>query len=207
MKKRIIALLCFAACLQVGWAQNTVESIRQRYNAMKEYIATHQGNDQYDGAEWGNWYHLEVRQWLPGTGGHVEETYFYYDEEEPEDEDVIYPPHYVKFITKKFNYAARKFHQEFLYDEDGSVAFIYSYDPMTSFDGDEHDMEYEFRFYLNKGKMIKGIVKRKDGDAKEFKEVWSGSTIKPIYKESFEEFVGNAKMMRQLFLDIEREAY
>ena len=85
MKKRIIALLCFAACLQVGWAQNTVESIRQRYNAMKEYIATHQGNDQYDGAEWGNWYHLEVRQWLPGTGGHVEETYFYYDEEEPED--------------------------------------------------------------------------------------------------------------------------
>ena len=51
MKKRMILLLCLSALLQMGWAQNTMESIRQRYSDVKNYIATHTGDNKDDGAE------------------------------------------------------------------------------------------------------------------------------------------------------------
>lgn len=206
MKKRIFVLLSFVICLQAGWAQNTVESIRQRYMEMKEYIAQNQGSDTYDGAFFGEYYHLQARQWLPATGGHLEDTYLYWGEAESDD-TVIYKPHYVKFVTKKFNYAAREYYQEYLYDPDGNVAFIYAYDPMTQLEGDDDDMQYEFRFYLNKGRLIKAIIKRKNWQEQDFKEVWSGTTLKPIYKSAFDEYKGVSRTMRELFINIEKEAY
>lgn len=197
-------LLCFFACLQ-GFAQNTVESIRQRYTDMKEYITSHTGEQLYDGADFGEFYHLQARQWLPGTGGHLEDTYLYWDE--VDNDDYIYKPHYVKFVTKKFNYAARDYYQEFLYDPDGSVAFIYAFDPMTQFEDDTDDMQYEFRFYLDKGRLIKAIVKRKGYDDSEFQEIWSGTKLKPLYKSCFDEYMSTARAMRTLFINIEKEAY
>ena len=68
----MILLLCLSAFLQIGWAQNTMESIRQRYSDIKDYIATHTGDNKNDGAEWGEYYHVVARQFLPGTGGHQE---------------------------------------------------------------------------------------------------------------------------------------
>ena len=213
--------------LQAGWAQKTmvstnrpmvstnrpmvstdrlVESIRQRYTEMKEYVASHTGQDLYDGADFGEYYHLEARQWLPATGGHIEDTYLFWGEVEGDAEE-IYPRHYVKFVTKKFNYAARNYYQEFLYDADGHVAFIYAYDPMLKLEGDADDMQYEFRFYLNKGRLIKAIVKSKHYDQQEYQQVWSGSTIKPVYQSNFDDYIDVARTMRTLFINIEKEAY
>jgi hypothetical protein len=206
MKKEIVTLLSLVAWLQAGWAQNTVESIRQRYTEMKEYVDSHTGTDTYDGADFGEYYHLQARQWLPGTGGHIEDTYLYWEEVESDD-DVIYKPHRVKFVTKKFNFAARNYYQEFLYDPDGSVAFIYAYDPMTQFEGDTEDMQYEFRFYLDKGHLIKAVVKRKRWDDAEYQQVWSGSTLKSPYQSSFDEYMNAARTMQALFINIEKEAY
>jgi hypothetical protein len=206
MKKNLFAFLLLAACWQVAVAQNTVESIRERYQAMKEYVASHQGSNNYDGADFGEFYHLESRQWLPATGGHIENTYLYYGEVET-DEDVIYAPHYVKFVTTKYNYAAREFYEEYLYDQDGHVAFIYAYDPMTEFDGDRHDKQYEFRFYFNKGKLLKAIIKRKGADDAEYKEVLNDKNIKPIYADVFKQYQAKARQMRELFINIEKEAY
>ena len=205
-KYRIFALLLLASSLSVGSAQNTVESIRQRYAEVKGYARIHTGDNLNDGADFGEYYHLEARQWLPATGGHIEHTYLYYGEVEGDDE-VIYKPHYLKFATKRFNYAAREYYQEFLYDADGNVAFIYAYDPMTSIEGDDGDQQYEFRFYFSGGRLISAIVKRKNYDEKEFRQVYAGATLKSAYQSHYDDLLSASRTVRQLFIDIEKEAY
>lgn len=202
----MLTIVALTTWQQAGWAQNTEESIRQRYNDMKKYVASHTNDNKDDGADFGEFYHLQARQWLPATGGHIEDTYLFFGEVESE-EDVIYVPHYVKFVTKKFNYAAREYYQEFLYDPDGNVAFIYAYDPMTKFGNDADDMQYEFRFYLNKGKLIKAIIKCKRYDESAFKQVWTGTSLKSLYQSSYDEYLGVANSMKELFVNIEKEAY
>lgn len=206
MKKNLFAVLLLTVCWQTAMAQNTIESIRERYQSMKEYVTTHTGSNLYDGADFGEFYHLHGRQWLPATGGHIEDTFLYYDEMES-DENVIYAPHYVKFVTTKYNYAAREFYEEYLYDTDGNVAFIYAYDPMRSFEGDDGDKQYEFRFYLNKGKILKAVVKCKEGDGTAYQEVWNAKTLKPLYTGVFDQYTAKARQMRELFINIEKEAY
>ena len=207
MKCRIVILLCLVVCLQTSRAQNTVESIRQRYNAIKEYIANHSGDGDTNGAYYGDFYHLKGSFNLPATGGHVEDTYLYFEEEEDPTEEKIYLPHRLKFATTHFNFAARKYYQEYLYDSDGQVAFIYAYDPMTSFEGDAGDMEYEFRFYMNKGRIIKAIIKRKNYDESEFHEVWQGSRLPEKYANLDRAYMGSARQLADLFSDIEKRTY
>lgn len=209
MKKLVLLCLLLAPVTmsaQKVTSSSLVESIRQRYTEMKEYVATHTGHDLHDGADFGEYYHLEARQWLPATGGHIEDSYLFWGEVEGDAEE-IYPRHYVKFVTKKFNYAARNYYQEFLYDPDGHVAFIYAYDPMLQLEGDAGDMQYEFRFYLNKGRLLKAIVKSRRYDQQEYQQVWSDNTLKPVYQSQYDEYIGAARTMRKLFVNIEKEAY
>ena len=205
-KYRILALLLFASNLYIGLAQNTVKSIRKRYADAKEYARTHTGSNLNDGADFGQFYHMEARQWLPGTGGHIEDTYLYYDENYVAD-SVIYKPHYLVFATKRFNYAAREYYQEFLYDADGKIAFIYAYDPMIQLDGDENDMQYEFRFYFSKGRPIKAIIKHKNYNENDFQQTYSGTTIPAKYSSSYKDLLSASNSILQLFKDIEKEAY
>lgn len=204
MKKFLVFLL--ASSLNMALAQNTVESIRQRYAAAKEYARTHTGDNLYDGADFGEYYHLEARQWLPGTGGHIEHTYLYYSEQEADD-SVIYKPHYLYFATTRFNYAAREYYQEYLYDNDGNIAFIYAYEPMEQLDGDEDFVAYEFRFYFSRGRLIKSLIKRKAHNDKEFVQVYSGNAVIPTYREYYSQLLQKSKKMHQLFVDVEKEAY
>ena len=207
MKRRMLILLCLAAALQVGWAQqNTVDNISRRYKAIKDYIATHTGDDQYDGADWGEYHHLTTRQWLPGTGGHVEDIYLYWDEVEGSD-DLVYPPHRLKFATTRFNYAARRFYQEYLFDADGQVAFIYAYDPSTSFGDNDEYMEYELRFYLNKGRIVKAIIKQKAEPDQPYKDEWQGAQLPAKYRSTLDQYLDKAKSLREMFLSIEKATY
>ena len=89
-------MVCLATWVLLGQAQNTVESIRQRYADAKAYIERHTGNDNNDGSDWAEYYHMEARHFLPGTGGHKEDVYMYFNEKEV---DAIYPPHYLTFAT------------------------------------------------------------------------------------------------------------
>ena len=204
MKKRMILLLCLSAFLQIGWAQNTMESIRQRYSDIKDYIATHTGDNKNDGAEWGEYYHVVARQFLPGTGGHQEDVYMYFDERE---EEKIYPSHYLTFATSRYNYSAREYYEEYLYDKDGKVAFVYVHDPSTSFDEGTDDKEYEMRFYLNKGKLIMSIIKNRDFGQGEYKDVFSGANLERKYAPTYTLYLEKAEKIRQMFISIEKEAY
>ena len=204
MRKKVVLLLCFAACLQSGWAQNTMESIRQRYGAIKDYIASHTGTNEDDGGEWAEFYHVEARQFLPGTGGHKEDVYMYFNERE---EEKIYPSHYLNFATTKYNFSAREFYEEYLYDADGKVAFIYARYPDASFSEVLEDKEYEFRFYFNKGKLFRALIKNKDYGQQAYKDVYSGSAPNGEYTSLYQSLLGKAEKIRHMFIAIEKEAY
>lgn len=197
-------VLCIAACTQVAMAQNTVESIRARYAAIKDYIATHVEDNANDGATWAEYYHLEVRQYLPATGGHKEDTYLYWEERE---EDRVYPSHYLLFATKKYNFSAMQYYEEYLFDKDGKVAFIYCRDPYFSVDEQTPSTECELRFYLNKGKLLKVIIKKRANENEQFKQVYDGPTLKKEYLPFFNNYMDSAAKLSRLFTEIEKNSY
>lgn len=183
--KRIILTLCLlasSATMATLFAQNTLSSIRQRYANTKETIA-HMMQEDGIPAEY---YQVNVFQNLPGTGPHREDVRMYYDEVGEAEE--IYLDHRLSFATTSYNFAARKFYEEYLYDADGKVAFAFVRDPDIVF-----GMDYDFRFYFSRGKLIHAIVKRRLGENANpdaFKDTWDASL--PVDAEGFQEvFVGN----------------
>lgn len=204
MKKSVFILLGLFVCLQAGWAQNTVESIRKRYSNIKEYISSKNEDNPNDGATWGEYYHLEARMFLPASGGHKENLYMYWDERE---EDKVYPSHYITFATTKYNYSAMEYYEEFMYDEDGKVAFIYAYTPCHSFSDNQEDMQYEMRFYFSREKLIKAIIKKRKDVQSPYTEEFNGNALKSLYAPYMQEMIDKAGKIRQMFISIERETY
>ena len=205
-KTLAILLFCLALHAQWGVAQNTMASIRQRYAAMKEYINTHNGTNDNDGAEWMECYHVEARHFLPATGGHKENVYMYFGEKENPD-DLIYAKHWLKFVTTKYNYAVREYYEEYLYDEDGNIAFIYAFQPWLDIEDKSEDMDYEFRFYFNKGKLINTVVKKSPLGENAFVEDYSGATVKKAYQEFYQGFIARSKDFMKLFYSMENAMY
>ena len=105
--------------------KHTIESIRKEYQSVHEWIALMSDNFPSDGIP-PEYFDLRVVQNLPATGPHHENIRMYYGELEPEEEGDPYPPHYLRFTTIKYNYAAREFYEEYLYDDKGQVMFIYA---------------------------------------------------------------------------------
>ena len=129
MIKKVVftLLLCIAGYLSVS-AQNTVESIRKEYQNVHEWMAQMGDNFPSDGIP-PVYFDLRVVQNLPATGPHQENIRMYYGELESEEEGDPYPPHYLRFVTAKYNFAAREFYEEYLYDDKGQVMFIYAITP------------------------------------------------------------------------------
>ena len=205
MKKSVLLLLWIVAAVQTAAGQNTVESIRQRYADVKNYISTHKGDNQYDGAEWAEYYRLETRQFLPATGGHKEDTWFYYGSKDGSDK--IYEPHYLKFVSTSFNFSAMNYYEEYLYDENGDIAFIYAMDPYASADGETGGKCHEFRLYFNKGKVLKMSVGVRDDESQPFRKVYEGTGMAKQYAGHCKLYIDKSKSLRQLFADIEKVTY
>ena len=125
-RTRFIFIFCLTWTLTAG-AQNTIENIRKEYQAVHEMIA--QMTPDKDGM-WQmppTYFDLNVVQNLPATGPHKENIRMYYGELESDEEEYNpYPPHYLRFTTAKYNFAAREFYEEYLYDNKGNVMFIYA---------------------------------------------------------------------------------
>ncbi len=109
----ILALGCLAATAQ---AQDAKAAIRQHYAAAKAYVEQQQqveaGGDIYPVTQC---FSVQVKQNLPGTGYHQEDVKLYYREEQETDEQ-IYPDLLLDFATKRYNFAARTYYEEYLYD-------------------------------------------------------------------------------------------
>jgi len=200
MKRIITAITILALWAPVVRAQHTIEDIRKDYANVKEYIGM-MSEDFPSGGIPAQFYHLHVAQNLPATGPHFEDVRMYYGEEE--GGELIYEKHYLWFLTTKYNFAAREYYEEYLYDKNGKLTFAYGIEP----DLDTGEF-VEYRLYYDGKRLLKCIVKKRKMDGEtEFREVYNGTKIPEEYTRTIGWYEAKAKQFIQLFKDIESVAY
>ena len=209
MKKAIITLFVLAAVMQEATAQNTIESIREVYQGVYETVGL-MNIDFPEGGIPPEYYHLDVRQNLPGTGPHHEDIRMYYGEEEPEEEGDPYPPHFLRLVTAKYNFAAREFYEEYLYDERGQVMFIYA----LTCDADENMVPHELRLWYDGPRLLRFTAKRggQAGTLDEmrkatYNEVYSGTEIPEKFQAECNRCEERAKKFLTMFKAIDERTY
>ena len=198
MRKMFVIIACLALGVQVAKAQYTIEDIRKSYASVKEYIAQMSGEFPADGIP-DEYYHLNIEQNLPGTGPHHEHVWMYFSEL---DGTPIYPPHYLWFATRKYNYAVREYYEEYLYDRKGQIMFIYATNPDVIF-----GEIFEFRLYYDGQRLLKCIVKQRKWDEKNYREVYNGSAIPDAYTETTDMLIGKVGINLRLFKQIDDVSY
>lgn len=212
MNKLIVIALMMVGGLQMAVAQNTIASIRKAYQEQKNVIAEMAEDFPYDGYP-PCYYHLSVVMNLPATGLHRENIRMYFGEKEQDEEEDYnpYPPHYLSFLTTKYNYAAREFYEEYLYDNQGQLMFIYAQTP----DIDMSKM-HELRLYFDGQKLLRLNVKASeelesydDTAVKKagFKDVYTGTTIPEAYKEFCDMYKSKAEQFLGMFKSIDNVVY
>ena len=215
MRKRLVLalFLCVAWTLTAS-AQQTVEHIRKAYQDVHEMIdhMTPKGDDMP--AMPPEYFDLQVVQNLPATGGHKENIRMYYGELEPEEEGDPYPPHYLRFVTSKYNFAAREFYEEYLYDDKGQVMFIYALTPDVTLG---ELWPYELRMWFDGKRLIRFMAKKAEGPLDNadiaslrkatFKEEYSGTAIPEKFLEEVERCQERAKRFLTMFKGIDDNTY
>ena len=214
MKKVFLLLLCLAALAMPGRAQGyksvakpnsfekkAIENVRQRYAEMKKMIdMMGEGADWQDRAEDadspGGWppeyFHVKVVQNLPGTGYHEENVRMFY-EEERSGEDEVYPPLRLAYASSKYNFAAREFYHEFLYDEKGDLIFLYGQVPDT-----ERGVVLLLRFYIKDSKVVWTMVSERSLQDDSVTEVYADSALLQEYREYLDSFCDYSNRIRTL---------
>ena len=208
-KTVIVTLLLCTGWTLTASAQNTIESIRKTYQSVKEGIAQMSEDFPSEGIP-PEYYHLRVLQNLPGTGGHEENIRMYYGELESEEEGDPYPPHYLRFATAKYNYAAREFYEEYLYDDKGQVMFIYALTPDVTLG---EVWPYELRMWFDGKRLLRFNAKKFYGTAtyfdinslKEgsFKDEYTGKTIPEKFSDEVNRCKKSAQNKLKLFKAID----
>jgi hypothetical protein len=134
-----------------------------------------------------------VKQNLPATGYHQEDVLMYYQEHRDSVEQ-IYPSLYLDFAIKKYNFAARQYYEEYLYDKEGRIQFIYATSPDMDFEND-----YEFRLYFDNGKLMEMLVKNRPHGNGEYTTVYTGKTVPEAYNYQYESMYSTSKNVMRIF--------
>ena len=208
MKKKVAftLLLCLSWAM-TAFAQNTIESIRKEYQEVHEWIARMEPNED-GGHDWPpEYFDVHVVQNLPATGPHDEKIRMFYGEKETE-EDLVYPPHYLRFTTAKYNFAAREFYEEYLYDNKGQVMFIYAISPDV---GDDLT-PYELRMWFDGERLLRFTAKKAEGEYENlrkatYKETYSGKTIPELYQREAGRCQQRARRFITMFDGIDENTY
>jgi hypothetical protein len=213
MKKIFVAIAFLALSAQLTEAQNTVESIRKEYQDVHEWIGHMMPNDEGMTGMPPEYFDLHVVQNLPATGPHREDIRMFYNDVENDEESedwTPYPDHWLRFVTAKYNFAAREFYEEYLYDNKGQVIFIYAITP----DVDENMTLYELRMWFNGKHLLHFTAKRAEGqEAYEnlgkgtYKEVYTGKTIPELYRHETDRFLQRAERFKDMFKGIDNNTY
>ena len=200
--KRIIIFIGMMACVLTVSAQDAVSAIRKHYTETQEMVK------QY--AEWekeGEWtmpcpmyYEVNIKQNLPGTGYHKEWIRLYFYEKENEEWEADEPMLFrnIHFVTAKYNYAAREFYDEYLFDEKGNLEFIFARNAdIDDFKGGE------YRFYFKDGKLIKVIVSVRNLETEKYEQKYTGAKVPADYESDYKDYLGKAKHYKDLFKTID----
>ena len=210
MKKVLLFVVFAVSVLPMAFAQDPVAGIRQRYAAVKAHIEDMMQEDGWPPS----YYEANVVENLPGTGPHKENIKMFYDvdeakaaeAEEGEDFDVdlhVHPPVWLHFVMVSYNFAARNFYEEYLLDKNGKPEFIYGLIPY-----DDDDMDREFRFYFDDGKLIRCVVKRRaTGTEEPFAEEYSGTKLLETYEDYYNGYVSKLPHFLRLFEAVDKVTY
>jgi hypothetical protein len=117
----------------------------------------------------------------------------YYQEQRDSDSQ-IYPSLYLDFAVKKYNFAAREYYEEYLYDAQGRIQFIYATSPILDFEND-----YEFRLYFSGGQLVEFLVKRRPQGKGEYTTVYTGKTVPEEYQSSYDGYYSTSQSVMRIF--------
>ena len=200
MKRTVFILAAFMAVSQLVSAQTSIENIRKHYNDTKEwvdgmadpYVFPLDASEEKPNVP--NYYLVNIEENYPGTGMHHEKVYIYHVDIEGSSQEEIFPPQRIDFAKTNYNFAAREFYEEYLYDEKGRVEFIYAKQCV-----DDVFEDTEFRFYFNAGKLIKVIIKTRANDGEEYKETFNGTKVPERYKRQYNSLTNKAGLIKKMF--------
>jgi hypothetical protein len=214
MKKKLFLslLLGVASYLPID-AQNTIESIRKEYQAVHEMMDLMTPDEDGNYAMPPEYFDLRVVQNLPATGPHHENIRMYYGDLPPKYEGDPYPPHFLRFATAKYNFAAREFYEEYLYDNKGRVMFIYAITPDVVHDGKM--VPYELRMWFDGKRLLRFTANRAENlknfdnnlSNLTFREEYAGKTIPEKYKNEADRCKERANRFLVMFKGIDDNTY
>ncbi len=186
MKKIFLTLLTVIFCASAF--SQTVESIRKDYAEAMNH-AKMMNDPEYPPT---NRFQVVTEQMMAGSGPHkVSATFYYFEDEEDMNPGNVQKS--IWYVTYSYNWAARDYYEEYLYNEKGKIEFIYQR-------GYDDDFQvYEYRFYFDAKGGIKVIVKRKKEEDKTFTQEYSGATVTAKYKEAYDSAVNMSEYFKTMF--------
>ena len=146
-------MLCFCGVPAAGAAtpdkkSDKVVAIREAYAAALKNVEL----SKVEGIPH-NYMESSLRYVVPALGETFETLRCYYDQDvETEHWHVVYLPY---FLTRKYNFSVRNIYEEYLFDSEGHLIFVFV--KSDSMDGKE---KVEERYYFDSdGTLIKELVK------------------------------------------------
>ena len=204
MRKRMIlgVLLALAGMLSVA-AQDAENVIRKHYAEAQQKVAEYDKAEKGEGDVFPQYYEVNIVQNLPGTGPHHKRVRMYYYEYDNEDWQPDEPmlTRSLQFVTVKYNYAAREFYEEYLYDEKGQIEFVYYRD------ADIDDVGGECRLYYKNGKLFRALVSIFNPETETYEQKYSGATMPEKYEGLHEGRLYNIKKYKTLFDELDIDTF
>lgn len=194
LTQTILSVVVLCILTQSVLAQDMKKAIREHYAEAKAYV-DQVAKMEREGFSYPvpQYFSTLVRQNLPATGFHQEEVLMYYQEQRDSDSQ-IYPSLYLDFAVKKYNFAAREYYEEYLYDEQGRIQFIYATSPILDFEND-----YEFRLYFSGGQLAELLVKRRPQGKGDYTTVYTGKAIPEEYQSSYSGYYSMSQSVMRIF--------
>ena len=203
-KRRWLIMVAAMICALSATAQDAVSVIRKHYSEAQQKVAEYEKAEKGEGSEFPEYYELNIVQNLPGTGPHHEKLRMYYIVNDNEDwqpgEAML--TRSLQFVTMKYNFAAREFYEEFLYDEKGDIEFIYSRDADMA-DGKGG----ELRLYFKKGNLFRVQVNICNPETEVYEQTYVGDTMPKAYKGEYDGLLYRVKKNKAWFDEIDSSTF
>ena len=195
-------LLAMAGMLSVS-AQDAVSVIRKHYAEAQQKVAEYEKAEKGEGSVFPQYYEVNIVQNLPGTGPHHNRVRMYYYENDNEDWQPDEPmlTRSLQFVTVKYNFAAREFYEEYLYDEKGNIEFVYCRD------ADMDDVGGEYRLYFKNGKLFRALVSILNPETEKYEQKYSGAAMPKKYEGQYEGRVYGIDKYKHLFDELDRDTF
>ena len=202
-KVLLVMMLMTVCCTELA-AQDAVSEIRKHYAEAQQMVAQQAEWEKQGEMPCPEYYEVNIVQNLPGTGYHRERMRMYYYEHENDDwqPDESMLTRSLHFVTSKYNYAAREFYDEYLYDEQGNIEFAYNRDAdMDDFKGGE------LRLYFKGGVLIKVLVSIRNPKTDKYEQTYAGGTVPKQYAQEHEACLYKIEKYKRLFNEIDRDTF